>query len=529
METYGIEKLGIVNPKAVYRNLTPAQLTEAALRRGEGKLSNTGALVVTTGKYTGRSPKDKFIVDTPSVHDDIAWGSVNVPITQEKFNAIRSKVIAYLQNREIFIFDGMAGADPVCTRKFRIINELASQNLFIHELLIRPTAEELENYGEADFTIFVAPGFKCIPEIDGTHSEAAIIVDYEQKQVVICGSQYSGEIKKSVFSVMNFLMPKEGVLPMHCSANMDPETHETAVFFGLSGTGKTTLSADPNRKLIGDDEHGWSDRGIFNFEGGCYAKCINLSAENEPEIYNAIKFGSLVENVIMDDETREFDFDDGSLTENTRVGYPVDYISNAQIPGVGGIPKVVIFLTADAFGVLPPVSILTPEQTQYYHFVTGFTSKLAGTERGITEPQPTFSTLFGEPFMPMDPSVYANMLGERIEKYNTKVYLVNTGWTGGPYGVGSRMKLKYTRAMVTAALNGTFDDVEYKHDEVFNVDIPQTCPNVPSEIMNPRDTWEDKAAYDAQAKKLAKMFQDNFTKKYPNMPKNIAEAGPKAD
>ena len=383
MKTYGIEKLGIVNPKAVYRNLTPAQLTEAALRRGEGKLSNTGALVVTTGKYTGRSPKDKFIVDTPSVHDDIAWGSVNVPITQEKFNAIRSKVVAYLQNREIFIFDGKAGADPVCTRKFRIINELASQNLFIHELLIRPTAEELENYGEADFTIFVAPGFKCIPEIDGTHSEAAIIVDYEQKQVVICGSQYSGEIKKSVFSVMNFLMPKEGVLPMHCSANMDPETHETAVFFGLSGTGKTTLSADPNRKLIGDDEHGWSDRGIFNFEGGCYAKCINLSAENEPEIYNAIKFGSLVENVVMDDETREFDFDDGSLTENTRVGYPVDYISNAQIPGVGGIPKVVIFLTADAFGVLPPISRLD-ENAAMYHFVTGFTSKLAGTERGIT-------------------------------------------------------------------------------------------------------------------------------------------------
>lgn len=494
----------------------------------KGQVSELGAVNVMTGIYTGRSPKDKFIVDTPSVHDDIAWGSVNVPITQEKFNAIRSKVIAYLQNREIFIFDGMAGADPVCTRKFRIINELASQNLFIHELLIRPTAEELENYGEADFTIFVAPGFKCIPEIDGTHSEAAIIVDYEQKQVVICGSQYSGEIKKSVFSVMNFLMPKEGVLPMHCSANMDPETHETAVFFGLSGTGKTTLSADPNRKLIGDDEHGWSDRGIFNFEGGCYAKCINLSAENEPEIYNAIKFGSLVENVIMDDETREFDFDDGSLTENTRVGYPVDYISNAQIPGVGGIPKVVIFLTADAFGVLPPISRLD-ENAAMYHFVTGFTSKLAGTERGITEPQPTFSTLFGEPFMPMDPSVYANMLGERIEKYNTKVYLVNTGWTGGPYGVGSRMKLKYTRAMVTAALNGTFDDVEYKHDEVFNVDIPQTCPNVPSEIMNPRDTWEDKAAYDAQAKKLAKMFQDNFTKKYPNMPKNIAEAGPKAD
>mgnify|MGYP001649683682 FL=1 len=533
MAKIDLTKYGITGTTEIVYNPSYEVLFEEETKAGlegfeVGQETELGAVNVMTGIYTGRSPKDKFIVDTPSVHDDIAWGSVNVPITQEKFNAIRSKVIAYLQNREIFIFDGMAGADPVCTRKFRIINELASQNLFIHELLIRPTAEELENYGEADFTIFVAPGFKCIPEIDGTHSEAAIIVDYEQKQVVICGSQYSGEIKKSVFSVMNFLMPKEGVLPMHCSANMDPETHETAVFFGLSGTGKTTLSADPNRKLIGDDEHGWSDRGIFNFEGGCYAKCINLSAENEPEIYNAIKFGSLVENVIMDDETREFDFDDGSLTENTRVGYPVDYISNAQIPGVGGIPKVVIFLTADAFGVLPPISRLD-ENAAMYHFVTGFTSKLAGTERGITEPQPTFSTLFGEPFMPMDPSVYANMLGERIEKYNTKVYLVNTGWTGGPYGVGSRMKLKYTRAMVTAALNGTFDDVEYKHDEVFNVDIPQTCPNVPSEIMNPRDTWEDKAAYDAQAKKLAKMFQDNFTKKYPNMPKNIAEAGPKAD
>ena len=307
METYGLEKLGIVNPKAVYRNLTPAQLTEAALARGEGKLSNKGALVVTTGKYTGRSPKDKFIVDTPAVHDDIAWGNVNVPIEKAKFDAITAKVVAYLQNREIFLFDGMAGADPVCTRKFRIVNELASQNLFIRDLLIRPTAEELENYGEPDFTIIAAPGFKCVPEIDGVNSEAAIMIDYEAKLVVICGSQYSGEMKKSVFSVMNYLMPKEGVLPMHCSANMDPETQETAVFFGLSGTGKTTLSADPNRKLIGDDEHGWSERGIFNFEGGCYAKCINLTEENEPEIYNAIKFGSLVENVVMDEETREFE------------------------------------------------------------------------------------------------------------------------------------------------------------------------------------------------------------------------------
>lgn len=532
METFGLEKLGIINPIAVHRNLTPAQLVEAALCRGEGKLSKTGALVVTTGKYTGRSPEDKFVVDTPAVHNDIAWGKINVPIEKVKFDAIKAKMLAYLQNREIFIFDGLAGADPACTRKFRIVNEMASQNLFIHQLLIRPTTEELANFGEADFTIIAAPGFKCIPEIDGVHSEAAIMVNYEEKMVLICGSQYSGEIKKSVFSVMNFLMPKEGVLPMHCSANMDLETGDTAVFFGLSGTGKTTLSADPGRKLIGDDEHGWSDHGIFNFEGGCYAKCINLDPEGEPEIYNAIRFGSLVENVVMDDETREFDFFDESLTENTRVGYPVDFISNAQVPGVGGVPKVVIFLTADAFGVLPPISRLD-ENAAMYHFVTGFTSKLAGTERGITEPQPTFSTLFGAPFMPMQASVYANMLGERIAKYNTKVYLVNTGWTGGPASgegkLGSRMKLKFTRAMITAALNGDIDNVEYKHDSVFNLDVPQACPNVPDEIMNPRDTWDDKAAYDLQAKKLAKMFAENFAKKYPDMPKNIVDAGPKAE
>ena len=527
METFGLEKLGIINAKAIYRNLSPAVLTEAAIRRGEGELSDTGALVVKTGKYTGRSPKDKFIVDTPTIHGKIAWGKVNVPIEREKFNAIKAKMVAYLQNREIFLFDGFAGADPACTKKFRIVNELASQNLFIHNLLIRPTADELATYGEADFTIIAAPGFKCIPETDGVHSEAAIMIDYEARLVLIAGSQYSGEIKKSVFSVMNFLMPEEGVLPMHCSANMDPTTKETAVFFGLSGTGKTTLSADPNRMLIGDDEHGWSKRGVFNFEGGCYAKCINLDPEGEPEIYSAIKFGSVVENVIIDPETKKPNYDDNSLTDNTRVGYPIDYISNAAIPGVGGIPKVVIFLTADSFGVLPPISRLDKDAAMY-HFVTGFTSKVAGTERGITEPVPTFSTLFGEPFMPMDPNVYANMLGERIEKYDTKVYLVNTGWTGGPYGTGSRMKLKYTRAMVTAALNGTFDSVEYKHDATFNLDIPQSCPNVPTEIMNPRDTWADKAAYDAMAKKLAAMFQKNFAEKYPNMPANVVNAGPKA-
>lgn len=530
METYGLEKLGIINTNEIYRNLKPAQLVEAALYREEGMLSKTGALVVETGKYTGRSPKDKFIVDTPAIHDDINWGSVNVPIAKETFNLIKAKMQAYMQDREIFLVDGFAGADFACRKKFRIVCEKASQALFITQLLIRPTEEELAEYGEPDFNIIAAPGFKCIPEIDGTNSEAAIIVDYEEKLVLIAGSQYSGEIKKSVFSVMNYILPKEGVLPMHCSANMDPVTKETAVFFGLSGTGKTTLSADPKRKLIGDDEHGWTDRGIFNFEGGCYAKCINLDPDHEPDIYNAIRFGSLVENVVMDPETREFDFFDDSITENTRVGYPVDYINNSEIPGIGGIPKVVIFLTADAFGVLPPISRLD-ENAAMYHFITGFTSKLAGTERGVTEPQPTFSTLFGEPFMPMNASVYADMLGERIGKYGTKVYLVNTGWSGGPASgegkLGSRMKLPYTRAMITAALNGELEKVEYVHDEVFNVDVPQSCPDVPSEIMNPRNTWEDKEAYDAMAKKLAKMFADNFAKKYPDVDPKIANAGPR--
>ncbi len=524
METYGLEKLGIINPTIVHRNLTVAELTERAVLRGEGKLSNTGALVVTTGKYTGRSPKDKFIVDSKGVHDEIAWGKVNVPISQEKFDALYEKVIAYLQNREIFIFDGFAGADKKYQKSFRIVNELASQNLFIHDLLIRPTEEELKTFKE-DFTVIAAPGFKCIAERDGVHSEAAIIIDYEKKIVLICGSQYSGEIKKSVFSVMNYLMPKEGVFPMHCSANIGKDGN-SAVFFGLSGTGKTTLSADPARDLIGDDEHGWSDDSVFNFEGGCYAKCINLSKENEPEIYNAIRFGSVVENVVMDDKTREFDFDDGSLTENTRVGYPINYIPNAAIPGIGGQPKTVIFLTADAFGVLPPISRLTPEQAMYY-FVSGFTSKLAGTERGITEPQPTFSTCFGEPFLPLDPSLYAAMLKEKMTKSGAHVYLVNTGWSGGSYGTGSRMKLRYTRAMVSAALDGTLENAKFEKDPVFGMDVPTTCPGVPDEVMIPKNTWKDKKAYEETAKKLAASFVENF-KKYTHMPKEVVEAGPKA-
>ncbi len=518
--------LGIAGDGKIYRNLSPAVLVEKALERGEGVLSDTGAIVVKTGKYTGRSPKDKFFADTPGIHDEIAWGSVNRPISKEKFDKIHDKMIAYLQNRDLFVFDGFAGADKKYTKKFRIINEIAAQNLFIHQLLIRPTEDELEDF-VPDYTLVVAPGFKCIPEIDGTNSEAAILVDLEAHLVLIAGSQYSGEIKKSVFTIMNYVLPKEGVLSMHCSANIGDEG-DSAVFFGLSGTGKTTLSADPNRKLIGDDEHGWSDDGVFNIEGGCYAKCINLSKEGEPEIYAAIKFGSELENVIVDPDTRVPDYDDGSITENTRAGYPIEYISNAQIPGVGGKPKTVIFLTADAFGVLPPISKLDGDMAMY-HFVSGYTSKLAGTERGITEPQTTFSTCFGEPFFPFDASVYATMLGKKVAETGANVFLINTGWSGGPYGVGSRIKLRFTRAMVTAALNGDLDEgkVEYVLDPVFNVYVPQSCPNVPQEILNPKNTWANKDEYDVKAKELAKKFAENFAKKYPNMPENIAKAGPK--
>ena len=514
--------LGITATKEIYRNLPVAILTEKALARGEGTLSNTGALVVKTGKYTGRSANDKFIVDTPAVHDEIAWGKVNRPIDKATYDAIYSKVVAYLQNREIFVFDGFAGADKKYMQRFRIINELASQNLFIHQLLRRPTEEDLVDF-KPDYTIIAAPGFKCIPEIDGTRSEAAILVNYEEKMVVICGSQYAGEIKKSVFSVMNYILPKMGVFPMHCSANIGHDG-DSAVFFGLSGTGKTTLSADPNRKLIGDDEHGWADDSVFNFEGGCYAKCINLSKEKEPDIYNAIKFGALVENVVMDPDTREFDFDDASLAENSRVGYPVEFINNAELSGKSqSVPKTVIFLTADAYGVLPPISKLDKNQAMYY-FVSGFTSKLAGTEIGITSPVPTFSTCFGEPFLPLDPSVYANMLAEKVEKSGANVYLVNTGWNG----TGKRMKLAYTRAMITAALNGTLEKAEFVTDPYFGVAVPTTCEGVPSELMIPANTWEDKAAYEAKAKELAKSFVENF-KKYTHMSAEVVAAGPKAE
>ncbi|MBQ9950344.1 MAG: phosphoenolpyruvate carboxykinase (ATP) [Clostridia bacterium] len=521
-----IEALGIVSPKEVYANLTPAKLVEFAIKNGEGILSDTGALVVETGKYTGRSPDDRFVVDYPEIHDEIDWGKVNVPITREKADKIFTRLTSYLQNRDLYVFEGYAGADKNYALPIRVVCELASSCLFATQAFIRPSKEELQNFVPG-FTVICAPGMNTIPELDGTNSEAAIIVDFEKKMVLIAASRYSGEIKKSVFSVMNYLLPHKDVFPMHCSANIGKDG-DAALFFGLSGTGKTTLSADPNRFLIGDDEHGWSKDGVFNFEGGCYAKCIDLSAENEPEIYGAVKFGTLVENVILDDETRKPDYTDRKLTENTRAAYPVEYIPNCVIPGTskGAHPKAVIFLTADAFGVLPPISKLDKNMAMY-HFVSGYTSKLAGTERGVKEPQTTFSTCFGAPFLPLHPSKYAEMLGKRIDEHGSNVYLINTGWSGGPYGVGKRMSIKYTRAMVTAALTGELEKSEFVLDPIFNVYVPKTCPNVPDEVLSPRDMWADKAAYDKQAKDLAKRFVENF-KKYDKMPKNIVDAGPKA-
>lgn len=518
-----LASIGLYNTKNIFKNLSVPRLVEEALKRGEGFLTDSGALNVFTGKYTGRSPNDKFIVDEPSVHDKIWWGN-NKPIEPENFENLLKRLMAYLQNRDLFIFDGFAGADPKYRLPIRVINEYAYQNLFCRQLFIVPSDDELVNH-EPGFTVICAPGFKADPETDKVNSEAFIILSFEKKLVIIGGSQYAGEMKKSIFSVLNYIMPQQGVLSMHCSANVGKDG-STALFFGLSGTGKTTLSADPHRFLIGDDEHGWSDDGIFNFEGGCYAKCINLSREKEPQIYDAIKFGAVLENVIVDEDTRIPDYDSDEVTENTRAAYPVEFIPGAVIPGVGGHPKTVVFLTADAFGVLPPIAKLTREQAMYY-FISGYTSKLAGTERGITEPQATFSSCFGAPFLPLSPMVYAKLLGEKIEKHDVNVFLVNTGWTGGPYGVGKRMDLGYTRAMIKAALDGELDSVEYEEEPIFGLMIPKSCPEVPSQVLNPRNTWSDKDAYDKAAASLAESFAKNIAK-FSGIAPEVIAAGPKS-
>ncbi len=507
----------------VHANLTVPELVEKAVLRGEGILTSSGALRVATGKYTGRSPDDKFIVETPSVYSDIAWGS-NKAFSGEQFIQLHNRMKAYMQNREIFVFDGFAGADEKNRVKVRFVNEFAWQNLFVRQMFIRPEVKPLG--ADYDFKVICLPGFKAVPKIDGTNSEVFIVLNFERRMVLIGGTHYAGEMKKAIFTVMNYLLPKREILCMHCSANLG-EDGDSALFFGLSGTGKTTLSADPKRRLIGDDEHAWSDDGIFNIEGGCYAKCIRLSEAGEPQIWQAIRFGSVLENVAVLEESRIADYDSSELTENTRVAYPVDYIPGAVIPGTGSHPKTVVFLTADAFGVLPPIAKLDNEQAMY-HFLSGYTSKLAGTERGVTEPQATFSACFGSPFLPLSPLVYAKMLGERLARHGTNVYLINTGWSGGAYGAGKRMNLAYTRAMVTAALDGSLDDVAYEADPIFNVSVPVSCPGVPTEILQPKNTWQDGAAYDKQARRLAKLFAENFAKFNGEIPPEISAAGPKA-
>lgn len=519
-----LSKYNIKNVKNVYYNLSPAVLIEHALRTEPCRLMESGALLVETGKYTGRSPKDRFIVEGAK---DIAWGKENVPLSEKSFDIVYEKIVNYLSGREnVYVFDGFAGADKKYSLPIRVINEYASQNLFMHNMLIRPTEDELKNFSE-QFTLISVPGLKLDKDECGINSEAVIILNFNRKMILIAGSKYAGEMKKSVFSVMNYLLPLRGVLGMHCSANMAMDgSGDTALFFGLSGTGKTTLSADPHRYLIGDDEHGWSDDGIFNIEGGCYAKCINLSKEGEPEIYNAIKHGSLVENVVIDDKTRVPDYTDKTLTENTRVSYPIDFIPNKIVPGVGKHPRTIVFLSADAFGVLPPVAKLSKEQAMYY-FVSGYTSKVAGTERGIIDPVCTFSTCFGSPFLPLSSKTYASMLGKKIEDFGTDVYLINTGWTGGKYGVGSRMSLKATRAIVLAAVNGSLAKAEFEKESYFGLSIPKHLDGVDDSVLNPRNAWKNKVDYDETANKLAGLFEENF-KKYADMPQEIKEAGPKA-
>ena len=512
----------LLNGSNAHVQLSVPQLVEKVLIREEGSLTSTGAVSVSTGKYTGRSPKDKFIVSEASVKDKIDWGIVNQPIAEETFHHLYTKVLEHLREKEeLFVFKGFAGADRNYRLPIQVVNEFAWHNLFAQQLFIRPTTQELANH-EAQFTIVSAPTFKADPALDGTKSETFIIISFEKRIVLIGGTEYAGEMKKSIFSIMNYLLPEKDILSMHCSANVGEEG-DVALFFGLSGTGKTTLSADSNRKLIGDDEHGWSDNGVFNIEGGCYAKCVNLSRKKEPQIFDAITFGSVLENVVLDENTRFADYNDTSLTENTRAAYRIDAIENIVLPSVAGHPNTIVFLTADAFGVLPPISKLTKEQAMY-HFLSGYTSKLAGTERGVTSPQATFSTCFGSPFLPLHASRYADMLGQKIEKHGAKVFLVNTGWTGGEYGTGKRMNLAYTRAMVQAALSGELDRTETVKDDIFGLDIPLHVPGVPDDVLTPKKTWADPAAYKATALKLAAQFKENF-KKFKTVPERIVKLG----
>jgi phosphoenolpyruvate carboxykinase (ATP) len=532
MNEYGIKnpnssvaELGLKNVSIAHWNLSPAELVEETILQGMGELTDTGALAIDTGEFTGRSPKDKFCVVDSETENTVWWGDINIKFDQAKFDHIYMRMQAYLTGREVYVRDAYACADPRYRLNVRVVTEYPWQNLFVNNLFLRPNREELLNF-TPEWTILNAPGFLADPAIDGTRQHNFAIINYSKKVILIGGTGYTGEIKKGIFTVLNYVLPQhKGVLSMHCSANIGA-AGDTALFFGLSGTGKTTLSADPNRGLIGDDEHGWSDDTVFNFEGGCYAKCVNLSAEKEPQIFNAIRFGSLLENTEFYPTTTTTDYDNISKTENTRVAYPINFIDNAVEPSVAGKPKNIFFLTCDAFGVLPPISRLDNGQAMY-HFISGYTAKVAGTEMGITEPTTTFSACFGKAFLPLHPAKYAELLGKKLkDNPEIKVWLVNTGWSGGSFGVGSRMKLSYTRAMITAALNGEFDKSEFEEFPIFKFKIPKSCTGVPSEILNPRSTWTDKAAFDQTAADLATKFVKNFNQYAEGASKEILAAAP---
>jgi phosphoenolpyruvate carboxykinase (ATP) len=518
--------LGLASTENIRYQSSPEELIQDTIRMGEGVLSDTGALVIKTGEFTGRSPKDKFIVKDEITEKTIHWNEFNLPIESKYFDIIYKEVMNYLDHLpDVWIRDCYACADPRYRLNIRVINERPSNNLFAYNMFLRPNEKELENF-KPDWQVISVPGLKLDAKKCGTRQHNAAVVSFKHKMILIAGSGYTGEIKKGIFTILNYILPHEkNVLSMHCSANMGSKG-DTAVFFGLSGTGKTTLSADPNRKLIGDDEHGWTDDNIFNFEGGCYAKTIGLTEEKEPEIYRAIRPGALVENTNFFPGTNRINFDGSSITENTRVSYPLNFISNSLEPSIGNLPKNIFFLTCDAFGVLPPISKLSPGQAMY-QFISGYTAKVAGTEAGVTEPKSTFSACFGAPFLPLHPGKYAQMLGEKMQKNQVNVWMINTGWTGGPYGVGSRMKLKYTRAMITAALEGKLSLIEFDKHPVFGMAVPAECPGVPSEILNPRNTWTDKNAYDEKAKYLAGLFIKNFEKYKDGVSKEVLEAAPR--
>jgi phosphoenolpyruvate carboxykinase (ATP) len=523
--THGLRSLGITASGEVHYNLKNESLIETAVRRGEGELAASGPFVAVTRPHTGRSPNDKFVVREPTTEKDVDWGKVNQPIGEEQYRLLMEDVREYLSRQnELFVEDLYCGADPAYRLSVRYVSPNAWHMAFVRNMFIRPDENDLATF-EQNFTVLHAPEFEADPGKHGTRTSTFIILNLAERTILIGGTRYAGELKKSMFTVMNYLLPKQGVLSMHCSANTG-KAGDTALFFGLSGTGKTTLSADPNRSLIGDDEHGWSGEGVFNFEGGCYAKVINLSPENEPDIYRTTQmFGTILENVVLDSATKQVKFEDQSITENTRASYPLNYIQNHVPDGRGGHPKNVVFLTADAFGVLPPIAKLSPEQAMYY-FLSGYTAKVAGTERGVTEPQATFSACFGAVFLVWHPTKYAHMLGDLLKQHGSNVWLVNTGWSGGAYGVGKRMKLAHTRAMVTAALSGKLDNAATTVDPVFGLSIPDEVPGVPSEVLSPRNTWSDGAAYDAQAKNLAEMFRKNF-EKFGDVSPAIRDAGPK--